>query len=189
MEDHGERRRALVRTSEPPFDFGAAYTYYKTEINRGSRFQMLDRFGFQIQGSVPFRDWELFGAILVRDKGTPGYGSDLERFEVKSACLGSSFEYQYHLNRGVEKLEHDKRVDHIFISYSRDYQNVEVRVVLGHKLAPTFESWRPSLIANYEGNRPKQRFRRSITYGFVAKNGDSIMKIERGALTVPRLES
>ncbi len=37
-------------------------------------------------------------------------------YEVKSAVIGGSFEYQYHRNRGLNKLTDDRDVAHIFVA-------------------------------------------------------------------------
>jgi hypothetical protein len=157
-----------------------AYSFYKEFIYNERRQELLRQHNLSVTGSVPSIDWELFGAIITGDGGKVGYGSDLEHHEVKSSVDKSSFEYQYHLNGGMKKLTDDTKVDHVFISYSPDYKNVEVRVVKGSALRDSFKSWIPGLKANYEGKNPKQRFRRSIPYGTVKNKGKLIMKIEQG---------
>ena len=159
-----------------------AYQYYSKHINRTERFQLLEEHQLSIPGSVPSIDWELFGSILTGSKGTPGYGADLESYEVKSATEGSSFEYQYHLNTGTSKLDEDMRVDHIFISYSKDYKHVTVRLVKGKDLATEFESWRAGLLENYSGEAPRQRYRKSIAFGLIQELGQIIVQIEDGVL-------
>lgn len=124
----------------------------------------------------------LFLLVANAKRQTP-YGADLGDFEVKSAVIGSAFEYQYHLHSGLQKLDEDKRVDHIFISYSKDYLEVFVRLVPGEKLATIFEQWRPSLINTYQGEAKKQRFRKNINYKTVLNNGQILMHIREGNLT------
>ena len=164
------------------FNIHEAYDYYDQHINRQERFNLLEQHNLSVAGSVPNIDWELFGAILTGDKGKRGYGADLDQHEIKSAVLGNSFEYQYHLYGGEAKLNEDMLVDHIFISYSPDYQNVVVRLVAGIELASLFESWRPGLIANYTGENRKQRYRKSIAYSTVVKKGNILMQIQDGQL-------
>lgn len=169
----------------PNFYFEEAFGYYDKHINRKERFELLKEHNFSITGSVPSIDWELFGSILTGDSRKDGYGSDLGNYEIKSATRTGSFEYQYHLHGGLTKLKEDMAVDHIFISYSPDYADATVRLAQGDILAPFFQRWKPALIANYSGEDPKQRFRRSIAYGTVAKLGAIIMKIEDGRLVFP----
>ena len=159
-----------------------AYQYYSKHINRTERFELLEEHQLPVAGSVPSIDWELFGSILTGSKGTPGYGADLENYEVKSATEGSSFEYQYHLHGGIAKLEEDMKVDHIFISYSSNYIDVTVRLVKGEDLAAEFESWRTGLIENYSGESPKQRYRKSIAFGLIQELGQIVVQIEDGVL-------
>lgn len=159
-----------------------AYQYYFKHINRIERFKLLEAHQLPVAGSVPSIDWELFGSILTGSKGTPGYGADLENYEVKSATEGNSFEYQYHLHGGIAKLEEDMKVDHIFISYSSNYIDVTVRLVKGEDLAAEFESWRTGLIENYSGESPKQRYRKSIAFGLIQELGQVIVQIEDGVL-------
>ncbi len=167
---------------EKQFNVQEAYDYYKQHIYRESRFALLKEYNLPISGSVPSRDWELFGAILTGDKGKRGYGCDLSSHEVKSAVAGGSFEYQYHLRGGLEKLDEDKTVGHIFVSYSPDYKDVTVRFVSGTNLADTFEGWRDGLVKNYSGEIRKQRYRKSIGFAAVVASGKIIMQIRDGKL-------
>lgn len=159
-----------------------AFNFYKKFIYREELQNLLHDYELHIAGSVPSVIWELFGAILTGDKGKKGYGSDLKDHEIKSAIDGASFEYQYHLRGGQQKLTEDMGVKHLFISYSKDYKNVEVRILLGEELKDRFSAWLPKLLENYSGLNPKQRYRKNIPFGFVKKNGKLIMKIKDGEL-------
>lgn len=85
-----------------------AFAYYDEHINREERFRLLREHKLRIPGSIHPIDWELFGSILTGDQGRQGYGSDQSEHEVKSASIGSSFEYQYHLKGGAKKIQEDK---------------------------------------------------------------------------------
>ena len=162
----------------PELHVQAAFQYYKQHINRKERFNLLRKFNFPIAGSVPAVGWELFGSILTGDLRKVGYGSDLRSYEIRSAKLEGSFEYQYHLHGGLTKLRDDTAVGHIFISYSADYADIVVRSIPGAGLAPYFQQWEPKLKENYSGINPRQRFRRSIAYGKVIELGTIIMEIK-----------
>ncbi|MEH2395711.1 MAG: hypothetical protein V7K21_30040 [Nostoc sp.] len=135
-----------------------------------------------MQGSVGSKDWEVFSAILLNDRARRGDGADLVNYEVKSAVIGGSFEYQYHRNRGLNKLTDDRDVDHIFVARSETYTNVEVWLVERTKMVPTFDRWLPELLQNYE-TAERQRFRRSVTYWFVRSQGIRLLEISDGELT------
>ncbi|GAA4006422.1 hypothetical protein GCM10022631_17320 [Deinococcus rubellus] len=113
------------------------------------------------------------------------YGHDLAAAEVKSARVGSSFEYQYHLNTGVAKLDAEHTIAHVFVSY--DDNTVTVRLVSGAALKPLFESWREGLLSNYDANNlnRRQRFRKNIPYGVVVREGQILLCLEDGQLTQP----
>lgn len=162
------------------FFIAEAFDYYDKHINRTERFEIFNDRNFPIPGSVPPIDWEVFGAILTGDERKEGYGSDLKHHEIKSAGLKASYEYQYHKNHGEGKLNEDQLVDHIFIEYSPDYQNVTVRFIEANILASTFEGWREGLKANYANDR--QRFRKNISFGTVVTHGKVIMTIRDGSL-------
>ena len=167
-------------------DAEKAYNFYKRYLLDLTRDKtaIYTEYGFRVTGGlVPSQDWELFAAILLKDKAKPGDGADLEHHEVKSAVQGNSFEYQYHKHHGEDKLDEDIAIDHVFISYERGYAGLEVRFVKGDALAAIFESWRPGLIQNYQAGR--QRYRKSIAFGFVREHGDLILKIEDGELIYP----
>lgn len=159
-----------------------AYDFYRKFIYNKEHQRTITERSFHVAGSVAPVNWEVFASLLTGDKGKEGYGADLTNHEVKSSVEGNSFEYQYHLNAGRVKLHDDMRVNHIFISYSSDYKNIEVRLVEGAKLRATFESWMPGLVKNYEGETPRQRYRKSISYGFVKANGVLILKTQDGDL-------
>jgi hypothetical protein len=161
----------------------SAYNFYRRYILEYSRdkSKIYQQYGFSLAGSVGSKDWEVFAAILLNDKAKMGDGADLLHYEVKSAVRGNSFEYQYHRNHGIEKLNDEKNVDHIFISRSEAYQNLEVWFVERSKMLPTFEQWLPELVKNYE-SIARQRFRRSVTYGFVTRQGIKILEVTEGEL-------
>jgi len=132
------------------------------------------QYGFSINGLVSSSDWEVFAAILF-DETKKASGSDLQNYEVKSAIDGGSFEYQYHKNSGFAKIEEDKRVKHLFISYDRDYKNISVRIIEGKQMSEKLDLWKEGLQKNYDqGN---QRYRKSISYGFVKKQGRLLFEL------------
>jgi len=129
-------------------------------------------------------DWEVFASILVRNAGaSSASGPDLQDYEVKSALAGSAFEYQYHKDSWQEKLVADRRAGHIFISHKDELAYVEVRHCAGADLAGFFDKWR--------GEKPysdprAQRFRRSVSYGWVKQKATLILRIEDGEATCQR---
>ncbi len=176
--------------------FYAAFEFYQIHINRTEFFQLLRERGLKTSGSVPSIAWELFGSILTGKKGTAGYGADLDGIEIKSAIAGNSFEYQYHLHTGLAKLKEDQSVEHFFCSYAPDYQSFQVYFVSGKALdSEYFTEWIPLYQKNYgkeEGteviasNKRRQRFRKSVSNGFVTKNGNLVMEVKDGELNFPK---
>ena len=176
--------------------FRAAFDFYQAHINRSDFFNLLNEHNLKTSGSVPSITWELFGSILTGRKGKSGYGADLEGIEIKSAIAGSSFEYQYHLNTGLDKLKEDQIVDHFFCSYSTDYQSFQVYFASGKSVTPFFKKWIPEYLKNYnklgaadslDASARRQRFRRSIPFGWVSTNGQLVMEVRNGKLIVPAL--
>lgn len=176
--------------------FRAAFDCYQSHINRTDFFRLLKERNLKTSGSIPSIAWELFGSVLTGKRGTSGYGADLEGVEIKSAIAGSSFEYQYHLNTGLEKLKEDQSVDHFFCSYSKDYQSFQVFFAEGQSLTPFFKMWIPQYLKNYnkaegdgslDASERRQRFRRSIPFGWVSNNGRLVMQVTDGKLVLPAL--
>jgi hypothetical protein len=168
-------------------DIENGFKFYKEFIlgQSQNKQKIYESYGFTMQGSVASIDWEVFAAILLKDRKKPGNGADLEKHEVKSAIDRSAFEYQYHKHHGLDKLTDDKLVDHIFISYSSNYKNVEVWRVKAESIKAIFESWEPLLRSNYNpsnDNIIRQRFRRSVTYKFVRQYGLCLFKIKDGVI-------
>jgi hypothetical protein len=160
-----------------------AYSFYKTYILEYSRdkTEIYERYGFSLQGSVSSKDWEVFTAILLNDRARGGDGADLVNYEVKSAVFGGSFEYQYHRDSGIDKLTDDRSVDHVFVTRSENYTNVEVWLIERTKMISKFDQWLPELLKNYKAS-DKQRFRRSVTYKFVRTQGIQLLEIKNGEL-------
>jgi hypothetical protein len=134
-------------------------------------------------------DWEVFASILVGDPGTKSQaGIDLLGYEVKSAKQGSSFEYQYHRDSWQEKLQRDGEVGHLFFSHTDNLNLVELRYADGVALAPIyFNPWK--LNCPYPTNPSRQRYRESISYGWVKGNGSLIMRLRAGEVDHDQVES
>ncbi|MEM7116856.1 MAG: hypothetical protein AAF614_30780 [Chloroflexota bacterium] len=143
--------------------------------------EIYKQYGFTLQGSVSSKDWEVFAAILLDDRAKPGDGADLIHYEVKSAIIGSGFEYQYHKNFGEQKLLADMAIEHVFIMRSRDFLQVDVWLLERSRIKSLFKKWQPALIENYLSG-VRQRFRRSVPYKFVLENGRKIVTIVDGKL-------
>ena len=164
-----------------------AIEIYKSHILDEEKSELLKTYGLKVAGSVSSVIWELLGAVLTERSGHGITGADLQGWEVKSAKTGGSYEYQYHLNSGSAKLDEDGEVNHLFCSYSETYKDVTVRVMRGSDLAERyFKAWKPDYLKNYDNSVPdsqrRQRFRKSISHGYVESNGVLVLKIEEGEL-------
>lgn len=164
-----------------------AYEIYREHIYSPEKSILLQNHGLKVAGSVSSVMWELFGSVLTGCMGEGVTGADLHGWEVKSSIMGASFEYQYHLNTGLDKLREDRLVKHLYCNYSRTYEDVEVRVIDGSVLAPHyFDVWRPEYERNYDKSvhhsQRRQRFRKSIPNGFVQQNGRLVLRISQGKL-------
>lgn len=165
------------------FDTQVVENFYENYIFNPSLLKIYEENGFSPAGTVHFRTWEVFASQIIGETRKPGNGSDFASYEVKSAVKGNSFEYQYHKNTGLAKLEEDMKVSHMFMSYSPDYSEVQVRVVPAAELSAFFESWKAGLQEAYAASNPKQRYRRSIPYGTVQKLGAEILVFKDGVRT------
>lgn len=164
-----------------------AFRFYSKHIYDEEKISLLRQHNLKIAGSVPSVLWELFGAILTGRSGAGITGADLVGWEVKSAASSGSYEYQYHLNTGAEKLNEDCLVNHLFCKYSETYKDVSVRAICGEELAEQFFSpWMPEYARNYDASAPasqrRQRFRKGISSGYVEAHGTVILKIKDGAI-------
>lgn len=164
-----------------------AYRFYQRHILDSEKISLLENYHLPVAGSVPSVLWELLGCLVTGKTGAGTTGADLQGWEVKSAKARGSFEYQYHLNTGLSKLHEDCEVNHLFFSYSETYKDVVVRAMRGQDLAlPYFQEWIPKYNMNYDPNAPRnqrrQRFRKSIPYGYVQNNGALVLRIKDGIL-------
>lgn len=164
-----------------------AYELYLRHIYDEEKIKLLLEHNLKVAGSVPSVLWELFGALLTERSGSGLTGADLFGWEVKSAKAGGSFEYQYHLNTGAAKLKEDCKVNHLFCVYSETYKDVAIRVMAGKDLAENyFKLWEPDYLKNYDVSVPdsqrRQRFRKSIPFGYVEANGELVLEIQDGLI-------
>lgn len=122
-------------------------------------------------------DWEVFASLLTGCKGNGGVsGVDLRTVEVKSACKGGSFEYQYHKDTGLAKLRKDMKSGHLFIVHNDFLNKVEVWYGEGKQMKKDyFNKW----LANYPNPYP-QWYRRSIPFGWVKGNGKLLLTVNGG---------
>jgi len=129
-------------------------------------------------------DWEVFASMLVNDLGRKfGAGIDLTNYEVKSAKRGGSYEYQYHKNTGREKLVKDMEVGHLFFDYFDNLKQVDLRYSHGVSLKQQFfENWLSNFPDPYQ-----QRYRKSIPYDWVKRNGTLLMTLKDGEVIFPKL--
>jgi len=135
-------------------------------------------------GSVAMSsDWEVFASMLVKDLGRKfGAGIDLANYEVKSAKRSSSYEYQYHKLTGRQKLEKDAQVGHLFFDYANNLKDVDLRYLHGTQLSEFFTLWLHEFPEPY-----RQRYRKSIPYGYVKEHGTLLMTLKDGEVTYPPL--
>ena len=163
-----------------------AFQFYQKHILDIEKINLLKAYNLKVTGSVPSVLWELFGAILTGRSRIGNTGADLSGWEIKSAKLGASYEYQYHLNTGARKLHEDTQVNHLFCAYSETYTDVIVKAMKGMDLVRYFDQWKPDYQQNYDMSVPsvqrRQRFRRCIPAGFIKTQGILVLEIRSGTL-------
>jgi hypothetical protein len=147
------------------YNTDAAFYFYKKYILFDSEEKTIfDILKLPTEGIVHPRYWEAFGAILVNDKGNGLHtGTDLNRHEVKSSN-SHKYEYQYGVDSGEKKHQQDMSVDHIWITYSNNYKNVEVWVVKAEDVAPLMREWGESIKENGV-TKKKREIRKQIGTG------------------------
>lgn len=130
-------------------------------------------------GATMSSDWEVFASILVKDVGRKlAAGIDLSNYEVKSAVEGSS--YEYHKRTGKEKLAQDMKIGHLFFAHADNLRKVNLRYVHGNQLNQFFTKW----LEEYPDPYP-QRYRRSVPFGWVERNGVLLMDLVDGEVAFP----
>lgn len=161
-----------------------AYDYYARHILAPLRAKqpVYEERNINMEGLVPSRDWEVMGAILADDRGSASRsGSDLLNHEIKSAKEGGSFEYQCHRNHGVEKLDHDLTIEHLYVVYQSGYLDVDVYAVSAEQFAEVGETWRAGLLENYR-TAARPRYRKNMPRRKVLREGRAVMRIRDGEL-------
>ena len=132
-------------------------------------------------GAAMSSDWEVFASILVRDLGKKlAAGIDLAQYEVKSATGGGGYEYQYHKIGGKQKLRRDMEVGHLFFDHHDNLRHVDLRYAHGSAMKEFFRAWYKNYPDPYQ-----QRYRKSIPFQWVKKNGVLLMTLTDGEVTFP----
>lgn len=164
-----------------------AYEYYKTCIlaHYEQKRPFYEDRRVSTNGIVKNSDWEVFAGILVDDHGTgKSSGSDLQYHEVKSVSGRSSYEYQYHRKKGLQKVEQDKTVDHVLISYSNNYRNLDVYLLPKGRFAAISERdrWLDAVWDAYHNPDTPTPLRCRQTVGFdeAKKMSEYVMRVRGG---------
>ncbi|TAJ07577.1 MAG: hypothetical protein EPO61_12650 [Nitrospirae bacterium] len=176
------------KTGGPPtnLDFEKALMFFHAYMYGPvqGKLRLYSARGVRPGGVAMSSDWEVFASMLVRDLGTKlGSGIDLSGYEVKSAEDGGSYEYQYHKNTGKDKLRKDMEVGHLFFDHRNNLKNVDLRYAHGSWLKEQFfESW----LKQYPEPYP-QRYRKSISFGWIKQNGVLLMTLKDGEVIFPSI--
>lgn len=161
----------------------AAHSWYcDIYINFQKRKLVYEQRNFDTVGIIFYKDWEILGSLLVDEHAKRGVHSDTDKVEIKSAVMGSGFEYQYCRESGLEKHDHDMSIDHLMISYSKDYRTIEGRLLLQEDAQSMINPWRDKIIKCYKIAQPKLRCRCSLTYKKIVNRGKLVFHIVNGEL-------
>ena len=90
--------------------------------------------------------------------------------------------HQYHKNTGREKLQGDIRAGHLFFDHGDNLRQVDLRYVPGRELKDFFDLWLRKFPDPY-----LQRYRKSIPFAWVKKNGLLLMSLRNGEVEYPNL--
>jgi hypothetical protein len=88
--------------------------------------------------------------------------------------MGGSFDYHYYRKSWKTKLEQEKEIDHIFISYTENFK-VKIYRLEAEQLQETLDSWERN-IADRVSDIPNIDYRQALSLGFVKANGELIMQ-------------
>jgi hypothetical protein len=153
-----------------------AYTWYRKllkEYQEKKQIYFLRGFKTPV---IQSRDWEVFGSLLLNDKANKGLGSDLQNHEIKSAQVGNSFEYQYARISGMKKWHHESSIDHLLISYEKDYMDITARLLPAHMANAIMKEWFLKIEEAYYQGKPRQRCRLAIPYDYVVDYGAVVFR-------------
>lgn len=132
-------------------------------------------------GAAMTSDWEVFASMLVGDLGRKlAGGIDLSNYEVKSTHEGGGYEYQYHKITGKKKLATDMKAGHLFFDHADNLRKVDLRYAHGSQMKEFFNKWLRAYPDPY-----RQRYRKSIPFQWVKKNGALLMTLVDGEVTYP----
>ena len=162
----------------------AAYTFFRNHIYNEDKQQVYLRRGFPLARMIPPHDWECLGAELINENKNGHYGQDLKTCDVKSAVYGQAFGWDFHYVSAIDKINQALELNYIFVTYSLNLKDIEVRVGTGEQFRDFFDKWR-NQYADYSKKYPTKRFQRSIPFKAVKERGEIILNIEALTITHP----
>lgn len=116
--------------------------------------------GFTEDYILHHRDWEVFVGLLYGVQKADKY-CDLRGFEVKSSKYGrdTHFEYQYQRQCGLEKLQYEHYINHVYCVYGQDYNRIWIYQLHGQQLRAEFAGFKTRVIDSIKNNKLRCRCR------------------------------
>jgi hypothetical protein len=113
-------------------NLATAMKWYRDEIYNPERTRILASYGFSLSRAVNSTSFEIWAAMLLKLRKAGHSGEDLPGWEIKSArgdrrqskdgvvCAwnaGTRFSYEYYPLSGLDKLENECALQHMYIFY------------------------------------------------------------------------
>ena len=105
------------------------------------RREAYSQYGFGCQPIPSYADWVVFCAALTGSPISPiGERAALDQAMVTAAQSGRPFPYMYDWEYGKDQQMHDERIDHLFVSFTDDLIEIDVRRSDGRAVVDRFKS-------------------------------------------------
>ena len=190
----------MIMKKTLPENLRTGMKWYDDVIYDPERDRLSASYGFSSSRTVNSTSWEIWAAMLLKLRKAGPTGEDLPGWEIKSArgdcrhskdkdgvdvgLTGTKFSYEYYPLSGLEKLENECALQHMYIVYKDLYASVDVWVLPGQDLVPMFKTWKTDMTKIFRGGRHGRRdVLKSLPYGYVKAHGQQVMQIRKGTLT------
>ena len=188
----------MIMKKTLPENLRTVMKWYDDVIYVPERDRLSAIYGFSSSRAVNSTSWEIWAAMLLKLRKAGPTGEDLPGWEIKSARgdrrlskdglrrikAGTLFNYEYYPLSGLEKLENECALQHMYIVYKDLYASVDVWVLPGQDLVPMFKTWKTDMTKIFRGGRHGRRdVLKSLPYGYVKAHGQWVMQIRKGKLT------
>ena len=125
----------------PDIDLAAQFLVNGMYASRERRRAFYESCNAPLPPNVSFGDWIVFCSALTGDTcASPDSRAELSAHVVKASPIGRAFGYKFDWEFGAQEQAEDQAARHLFVSYSADLKQIDVRRADGSAVIAQLQS-------------------------------------------------